>query len=231
MVRYRCSAMSEDEIKGKLRIALNEFGSEKKYSLGGQREVVYILVQVRKILELLEDETNFKTLKFHCDWCLHTKLSGSGARNVLGTIDEFFTAGKPWKSELGVRLRRSLCELTSMTKFKTELREMLRVSDLPCSICDNGPKWCEFAEYYSHIVERIPLVIVDRKKRVKTTEKKAFHKVKRVEVLTGDYIKNPELNDDGSVFKFTLCWNVECDDPRESETITTDFGWQKPHPQ
>jgi hypothetical protein len=43
--------------------------------------VVYLLVQARKLLEMMND-SDFETLKFYCDWVLHVKLDRKGASNV-----------------------------------------------------------------------------------------------------------------------------------------------------
>ncbi|GEM_PF-2206926 len=46
---------------------------ENKSKLTQRNEVVYLLVRIRKILDL-DGSNRYKTLRFYCNWVLHTKL-------------------------------------------------------------------------------------------------------------------------------------------------------------
>jgi hypothetical protein len=65
-----------------------------------EAEVVYTLVQVRKLLEKAKIGSNYRRLKFFCDWAVHGRLSGSEAQQVLIEIDDrlkFHDRRTPWE--------------------------------------------------------------------------------------------------------------------------------------
>ena len=59
----------EDEIIGKIKSLLN-----KNMPLKEEAHIVYLLVEIRKVLEG-ENDPNYHLLKFYCDWSVHTKKS------------------------------------------------------------------------------------------------------------------------------------------------------------
>jgi hypothetical protein len=66
--------MSRDALQAKLKAILRE-------APRSEAKVVYVLVEMRKFLERegREKEKQFSTLKFFCDWVVHSKLTKGGA--------------------------------------------------------------------------------------------------------------------------------------------------------
>lgn len=63
----------------------------KHISNGINREadVVYLLVQIRKILEREKIKEKFRSLNLYCDWMLHANITKNGTRNqILDRIEE-----------------------------------------------------------------------------------------------------------------------------------------------
>jgi len=62
-----------------------------------KRDVVHVLIQIRKVLEHDGKPAKYEVLKFFCDWVAHPKLAGTGARRVLRLLDEQLPTfyGKP----------------------------------------------------------------------------------------------------------------------------------------
>jgi hypothetical protein len=58
--------MSKDAITGKLNRAFNA-------ELASEAQVVYILVEARKLLEREQTLENFRSVKLCCDWAVHRK--------------------------------------------------------------------------------------------------------------------------------------------------------------
>jgi hypothetical protein len=46
-----------------------------------------VLVDIRDLLELVEESAKYKALKFHCDWILHPKLTGPRAQRIIKAVD------------------------------------------------------------------------------------------------------------------------------------------------
>lgn len=72
----------EEEIITKLKSALAE-------PIQKECQVVYILVEIRKLLERLKDKNNFSVLNFYSNWALHPEIDKtSSIRPILEKIEE-----------------------------------------------------------------------------------------------------------------------------------------------
>ena len=72
----------EKEIKSKLGSALSE-------RIKKECQVLYILAEVRKLLERLKDKDNFPVLNFYSNWVLHPEISNTSAvRPLLEKIEK-----------------------------------------------------------------------------------------------------------------------------------------------
>src|SRR5260370_41071062 len=68
------------DIKSKLTAELNQ-------SINSERQVVYILVELRKLMEIYHDSKNLNTLRFHCDWAVHGMLDKKLAQEIVRQFD------------------------------------------------------------------------------------------------------------------------------------------------
>jgi hypothetical protein len=50
---------------------------ELSQQITSERQVVYILVEIRKLMERNNDTEKCFALNFYCDWAMHTKLDAS----------------------------------------------------------------------------------------------------------------------------------------------------------
>ena len=46
-----------------------------------------LLIDVRDLLELLGEAERYKALKFHCDWVLHSRLTGGRVQRIIKAVD------------------------------------------------------------------------------------------------------------------------------------------------
>ncbi len=72
----------EEEIITKLKSALSE-------PIEKECQVVYILAEIRKLVERLKGKTNFPVLNFYGNWVLHSKIDDTSAiRPLLEKIEQ-----------------------------------------------------------------------------------------------------------------------------------------------
>jgi hypothetical protein len=71
-----------------------------------KKDVTYVLVQIRKVLEHDKRREGYSGLKFFCDWSLHTKLDWKGAKEVRHSTNVLDTTAP-----------RSLKALTTMARL------------------------------------------------------------------------------------------------------------------
>jgi len=122
-----------------------------------ERQVVYILVQVRKLLESDQPTQDFEALKLHYNWALHPKLDRAAAKTLLGKLNDQYERllnnSNPQASlkELGERL--------GLMPFQAEFRKFLRLYGIDGSYCD-GNWWFNFLYQYSRVIQDCPLECV-----------------------------------------------------------------------
>lgn len=51
-------------------------------------EVIYLMVQIRKILDFKDSKYSYDTLRFYCNWVLHIKLNKEMTTNLLSNMLE-----------------------------------------------------------------------------------------------------------------------------------------------
>jgi hypothetical protein len=125
-----------------------------------ESQVVYLLASARKILER-NSTLSFPVLKFHCDWVLHSRLSGPQAREMVTRLKpahEHFVAGKD-VHELPTGVRKELDRISQLIDFRKELSNFLASQNLPTTVCDPD-SWTRFLFLYCQIIENAPLELV-----------------------------------------------------------------------
>jgi len=78
--------MAREEIIENIRETLNKPPERER--------VVYLFVEIRKLIDKLRDESglpreSFRDLKYWCDWSVHTKLDRDFARNTLNQMESY----------------------------------------------------------------------------------------------------------------------------------------------
>src|ERR1051326_1180777 len=48
-----------------------------------EAEALYLIVEIRKLLEQQQAKKQYEYLTFHCDWALHAALEGTTAQKIL----------------------------------------------------------------------------------------------------------------------------------------------------
>lgn len=136
-------------------------------------QVVYILVELRKLLDSRERDARFESLKFYCDWAMHTTMSWRGARNFITSVDTLFS------TIASVSITREendrLAELLYLESFRKQLRALLNSEGLPERVCESA-EWFNFLDCYSRVIEDCPLVYQNPGDSTAALEQMTFEK-------------------------------------------------------
>ena len=146
---------------------IGKLAGELAEEVTSERQTVYLLVELRKLIELNKEGTNYPSLKFHCDWVAHPVLQGMAAQNIVRLFDRYqrlidehaLNAETPvpdmsFMGQLGPTL--------TLTNFRNELNAYLRSQGLDPSIPNDNKKWGNFLTYYARVVEDCPLRCVSQ---------------------------------------------------------------------
>jgi hypothetical protein len=143
--------MSTPDIIKKLKKELDR-------GIASEARAVYLLTEVRKLIERDKAKGAYPNLKFHCDWVLHAKLTGPGAQDILRQFDAAHPLLRDQKlrlHDLPLVLRGEINRISKMKSFREELDLLLADYGLPP--LKRG--WTHFLHVYAKIVEDIPLEV------------------------------------------------------------------------
>jgi hypothetical protein len=131
-----------------------------KRELDGQIDtepkVVYLLCEVRKLLEKDGFDRAPRNLKMFCHRALHVDLSAPGTtKHFLQRIDEVLTnlVENPTTGET-IGLENALFrELAYFDALRSELGATLKQYGLSTDLCDDNVKWANFLLAYTRVIE------------------------------------------------------------------------------
>ncbi len=146
--------MTTRDIVSKLKRELDE-------GITSEKQVVYLLAGIRKLIERDGAEEQYADLKFHCDWALHSSLDRGATKAILRKFDAAygFLRQNVELHQLPAELRVEVDRILKMRSFKRELSRFLDAYGLP-SLTQNRPDgWPHFLHLYTRVVEDTPLVV------------------------------------------------------------------------
>ncbi len=154
------------DIVDKLRLELREH-------VDSERQVVYILAELRKLLELesiarieagAPADNAYFALKFYCDWAVHVRLDRSGAQRIVQRFNQYqkYMEALMSHGNGGVAVDPSflqeLDQSLQLTKFREQLGAYLDSHDLDGAVATDGERWIDFLTSYSRVIEDAPLI-------------------------------------------------------------------------
>jgi hypothetical protein len=144
---------------------MDKLRSELAVGIASERQVVYILVQVRKLLELHPDQERFPALKFYCDWATHVVMEREGAKRIVRRLDEWQRLSEEAikardagvEQNLDKSFLTEMYNLTGLCNFKTQFTDLLALHGIDSAIVTDKTKWAAFMKYYCSTVSARPL--------------------------------------------------------------------------
>lgn len=199
----------KDAIVEKLRQHLSS-------SIDTECKVVYLLCEVRKLLDKEPPDPAPFALRLYCHWALHVDLSyKSTTMHFLEKVDSYVFN----KLNLGETKETLLAEhalfqeFVYLETFRKELSQFLAMQALPTSICDEDARWFSFLTAYAGVIEDGSL----------TCQSKGPDKLKIVERVT--FTKSARNTADGHV-PFDMKWDILLKDKRR---LGIEVGTQPNH--
>lgn len=121
-----------------------------------ESEIVYLLAEIRKIIEGYEGKYN--ALKFYCNWALHSKLDKKSTIRILSSkLDKFIDFSKDRNEIQKMISDADKGRFMKMEDFRLELIDFLKKHTLSIKNFD-GNKWDKFRELYLEIIYKCPII-------------------------------------------------------------------------
>ena len=197
--------MAQSEVARKLSLEL------QKADTFTEPRVVYVLVQARKLLEMMND-SDFETLKFYCDWVLHVKLDRRGASNVIKLFESIQKAADEGNAELyESRSMWLFGQVLSGDTFRKQLIDVLSRNEIPREVFTDNAKWHDFLRCYGAIIHGVPLEL----------QVKSANQITRVIVTRDEDLSLPVFSNQN--FLFALLWSPFKSDGSPTNTHKVNF--------
>ena len=142
--------MARNEISEKLATLLTDDWDEK--------QVVYLFVQVRKLLDHRRDvgEIGFQHLRFYCDWVVHTSKNNIDPATlmILQTLQSDIE-----KEVVSVIPGGGAINFAYFEQLKPELLSILKEENVPSNALEDDNQWNYFISQLVKVLENQPLVV------------------------------------------------------------------------
>ncbi len=116
-------------------------------------QTVYLLVQIRKLMESKTKKPHF-TLKMFCDWALHIELTrNKQIKDFLKEFDEAIGRAENGYGSINY-------EWFTLKKFKEAMKDFLTEFNLPKNILESS-EWSLFLRLYNSVVSDCPVTKKD----------------------------------------------------------------------
>ena len=159
--------MTESTILSKLRHELNQ-------EITTERQVVYILVEIRKAIELSGKRERYFALDFYCSWALHTQMSRAGAKKILERFDQAYPIIVR-RQRLPDDLKREIDQTIKLRLFRDELRDFLASMELPDPLTVGEDKWPRFLYLYGQVIDHCALVLEGKHANLASIDRVSVH--------------------------------------------------------
>jgi hypothetical protein len=142
---------------------IDKLDRELRTPITSEMQVVYILVQLRKMLEYDGKKDTYPVLNFYGNWVVHTKLSASPvADEIVRLFDE--SMYRKINDTIDISLENAVVKVCDETLLREELRTFLESLRLPKTICTDSLNWFHFRKKLASVIEDTPLELRPSKK-------------------------------------------------------------------
>jgi len=126
-----------------------------------ERQVVYILVEARKLLEQQKTLGQFRAFKLSCDWAVHPKLRGPDSQMILRHFDAYETEHQNSGVTVAEFQLEPLHDFMTYTRFRAEFIEALSPHRVEVSRLSSNAFWQPFIQHYTSVIQDCPLEAID----------------------------------------------------------------------
>jgi hypothetical protein len=136
---------------------VEKLNAELAQPIRSELQVVYILVEARKLLEQQGTLDAFRGFKLCGDWAVHPKLRGPDAQQIL----IFFNAYEAEYAKSGVTVAefqtRPVQDFLSLKSFREEMIASLRPYGVEVDRIASDEFWKPFVQCYMSVIQDCPL--------------------------------------------------------------------------
>jgi hypothetical protein len=119
-------------------------------------QAVYLVVEIRKYLDQLDARgSNFKLLRFYCDWAVHTRKDRHLA-HIAPVIEEMYSNAR--QEIQGKVAQGSAVTFMYFTALRSEMRTFFESVGIDTRLTNNDELWTAYAKLMASILADQPIV-------------------------------------------------------------------------
>jgi hypothetical protein len=141
------------------RDIIHKLTQELGQQIISERQVVYIRVELRKLLEKNGMLTNdrYRVLRFCCDWTVHPKLDRDSVRVITGLFDRYEATYRREPVGVGQAGIPELVDFCEHTRFRAQFVDACESIGIPSVAPSDDEWWRLFLTQFSEVVRDCPL--------------------------------------------------------------------------
>jgi hypothetical protein len=175
---------------------LKKLQDELQLDVTTERQVVYILAEIRKAVEQAGELEKYRALDFYCSFALHTRMSRIGAKRILERFDKAHPLLVK-DQELPQELQQEIDRTIKFKRFQDELKAFLTVNGLPVRLLTDSDAWPRFIHLYGNIIDECELVLRADGVHLQYLDRVVVHLETAPKVHESEY---------GNQLLFRICW-------------------------
>jgi hypothetical protein len=202
--------MARNSILRKLRQELDQ-------DVTTERQVVYILAEIRKVVEQACDFDSYRALDFYCSFALHTRMDRAGAKRILERFDRAYSL---WiRNEKVPRdLQNEIDQTAKLSRFREEMEAFVAANDLPTRLFVEPDAWVRFIRLYGNIIDECELVLRGDGAELQLVDRVIVHLEMAADALQTTF---------GNEVFFRICWTCHGKDGTSADYLAI-FGYDAP---
>jgi hypothetical protein len=145
---------------------ISKIRQELSQPVASERQVVYLLVESRKLLEVEGVLDQYPSLRLCMDWALHPVLERKNAKAILTHFNAYETEYR----KSGITMHEfglgELNNFLSLQSFRKEFVEALALFDVTADSLTSDEHWRGFVQNYCEVIRDCPLKATDDGTRI-----------------------------------------------------------------
>lgn len=139
------------------RDIVRKLSDELAQQIVSERQVVYVLVELRKLLEGRHTLDEYDVLKLCCDWAVHPKLSRAPANRIVRLFDEYEAKYRHESVGVAQAGMPELVEFCGHKQFRVQFIDACESNGVAAGAPKDDDWWRSFLRQYSEVVKDCPL--------------------------------------------------------------------------
>jgi hypothetical protein len=115
-------------------------------------EAVYLMVELRKLLDREHPKDRFAKVRFYCDWMVHTQKDGNqdAVRDIMEELNDCLNNDNQ-------HLQEDIMSFFSLVELRKEMFNLFKIHGLQTQICQDDGYWNRFVDEFIQVLTDQPI--------------------------------------------------------------------------